>query len=61
KIAADLLAQNKRTISEIIYMVGFSSPSYFSRCFKEQYNCTPSEYVQLYSTIENGGKNGENT
>ncbi|MGQ1889903.1 two-component regulator propeller domain-containing protein [Thermophagus sp. OGC60D27] len=48
KIAASLLAQNKRSISEIIYMVGFSSPSYFSRCFKEQYNCTPSEYVKLF-------------
>ncbi|WP_010527241.1 hybrid sensor histidine kinase/response regulator transcription factor [Thermophagus xiamenensis] len=52
KIAANLLAQNKRSISEIIYMVGFSSPSYFSRCFKEQYNCTPSEYVKLHGKIE---------
>lgn len=45
KIAAQLLVQKKRTISEIIYMVGFSSPSYFSRCFKDQYGCTPSEYI----------------
>jgi DNA-binding response OmpR family regulator len=46
KIAAQLLTQKKRTISEIIYMVGFSSPSYFSRCFKEQYGCTPSEFIE---------------
>ncbi len=45
KTAASLLLQNKRSISEIIYMVGFSSPSYFSKCFKEYYNCTPKQYI----------------
>lgn len=45
KVAADLLLQRKRSISEIIYMVGFTSPSYFSRCFKEFYGCTPKEYT----------------
>jgi signal transduction histidine kinase/ligand-binding sensor domain-containing protein/AraC-like DNA-binding protein len=46
KIAADLILQHKRTISEVIYMVGFTSPSYFSRCFKEFYGCTPKEYIE---------------
>lgn len=46
KIAASLLVQKKRSISEIIYMVGFSSPSYFTRCFKEYYGCTPKEYME---------------
>jgi signal transduction histidine kinase/ligand-binding sensor domain-containing protein/DNA-binding response OmpR family regulator len=46
KIAATLLVQRKRSISEIIYMVGFTSPSYFTRCFKEFYGCTPSEYME---------------
>lgn len=46
KVAADLLAQHKRSISEVIYMVGFTSPSYFSRCFKEFYGCTPKEYIE---------------
>ncbi|MBL4560207.1 MAG: response regulator [Labilibaculum sp.] len=46
KIAADLLLQRKRYISEIIYMVGFTSPSYFSRCFKEFYGCSPKEYIE---------------
>lgn len=46
KVAADLLIQQKRSISEVIYMVGFTSPSYFSRCFKNFYGCTPKEYIE---------------
>ncbi len=32
------------SISEISYKVGFSSPRYFSRCFKTYYNMTPLDY-----------------
>ena len=32
-------------ITTAAYKVGFSSPSYFSQCFKEQYGITPSDYV----------------
>lgn len=32
-------------ISTAAYRVGFSSPSYFSQCFKEQYGITPTAYV----------------
>ena len=32
-------------ITTAVYKVGFSSPSYFSQCFKEQYGITPSDYV----------------
>lgn len=32
-------------ISTAAYQVGFSSPSYFSQCFKEQYGITPTAYV----------------
>lgn len=46
KAAADMLIQQKRSVAEIIYMVGFSSPSYFSRCFREFYGCTPTEYIE---------------
>lgn len=46
KTAADLLLQKRRSISEIIYMVGFSSPSYFTRCFKDYYGYTPKEYIE---------------
>ncbi|RAJ10384.1 tetratricopeptide repeat protein [Arenibacter echinorum] len=41
--AHDLLKQNAATASEIAYQVGFSSPSYFSKCFHEQFGHTPSE------------------
>ncbi len=46
KTAANLLIQRKRNISEIVYMMGFSTPSYFSKCFKEQYGCSPSEFIE---------------
>ncbi|MEO6719579.1 MAG: ATP-binding protein [Ferruginibacter sp.] len=36
-------------ISTAAYQVGFSSPSYFSQCFKEQYNITLSDYVSRQS------------
>lgn len=42
--AADLLKQNAGNISEICYKLGFSDISYFSRAFKKQFGCTPSEY-----------------
>jgi signal transduction histidine kinase/ligand-binding sensor domain-containing protein/DNA-binding response OmpR family regulator len=48
KCAAKLLIQKKRSVSEVIYMVGFTNPSYFSRCFKEFYQCTPTEYIERY-------------
>ena len=41
--AHDLLKQNAATSSEIAYQVGFSSPSYFTKCFHEQYGYTPSD------------------
>ncbi|MFV0521050.1 MAG: two-component regulator propeller domain-containing protein [Mangrovibacterium sp.] len=46
KVAADLLSKQKRSVSEVIYLVGFSSPSYFSRCFKDAYGCSPTEYTR---------------
>jgi len=46
KTAANMLLQKRRSISEVIYMVGFSSPSYFARCFREYYGFTPKEYIE---------------
>lgn len=43
--AALLLSQTNMTVAEVMYRVGFSSPSYFSRCFAEMYMMTPSQYV----------------
>lgn len=42
--AAMLLEQRRFTVSEVMYMVGFSSPGYFSKCFSALYGCTPSQY-----------------
>jgi len=41
--AHDLLKQQSATASEIAYQVGFSSPSYFTKCFHEQFGYTPSD------------------
>lgn len=44
--AANLLKAEAGTISEIAYMVGFNSPTYFSKSFQEFFNTSPSEYKQ---------------
>jgi YesN/AraC family two-component response regulator len=41
---AQLLLQNWGTVAEIAYEVGFSNPSYFSKCFKDQFGVIPSNY-----------------
>lgn len=40
------LARNKLQISEVAYRVGFHSPSYFSQCFHNEFECTPSQYQE---------------
>lgn len=40
------LFNNNISVSEVSYKSGFSSPSYFSKCFKEIYDMTPSQYLQ---------------
>ena len=40
----DLISNTDLNISEIVYSLGFTSRSYFSKIFKEKFNCTPSEY-----------------
>jgi len=42
----ELLRNSGQTIAEIAYEVGFSSPSYFTRCFKDQFKMSPTEYMQ---------------
>lgn len=40
----ELMSTTDMNISEIVYSVGFTSRSYFSKIFKERFDCTPSEY-----------------
>lgn len=46
KTAAMLLSQQKFTVAEVMYMVGFSSHSYFSKCFQTEYGVTPKSYAK---------------
>ena len=48
KKAAELIKSGKHSITEIVFMVGFSDPKYFRTCFKKQYNKTPSEYLNEF-------------
>jgi AraC-like DNA-binding protein len=41
-----LIKENKHTISEIAFMLGFNSIHYFSRAFTQYYEISPSEYAQ---------------
>ncbi len=45
KKAAMLLQQQKFTVAEVMYMVGFSNHSYFAKCFKEEFNISPAQYT----------------
>ena len=46
KRAAQLLAGDVGTVSEIAYKVGFENVGYFSKCFREAFGKTPSQYSQ---------------
>jgi AraC-like DNA-binding protein len=45
KRAAQLLSQGRYRVSEVSYKVGFSSPSYFAKCFQRQFGKRPGEMV----------------
>jgi YesN/AraC family two-component response regulator len=42
--AAEYIRDTQLTVSEISYMVGIEDPRYFSRCIKQKFGTTPSEY-----------------
>ena len=44
KNAAELIKRNEYNMAQIAYMVGFNDSHYFSKCFKQQYGITPTEY-----------------
>ena len=45
KRAAQLLKDGENRVNEICYMVGFNSPSYFSKCFLKQFGVLPKDFV----------------
>lgn len=46
KKAASLLASSEKTISEITYEVGFTSPSYFTKCYKDYFGESPTDFLK---------------
>ena len=44
--AKKMIEEKAGNISEIAYTVGFSSPIYFSRCFKDEFGYPPSDLVK---------------
>ncbi len=44
KEAENMIQSSDYNISQIVYSVGFTSRSYFSKIFKEKYNCSPKVY-----------------
>ena len=46
KKAASLLASSDMTVAEIGYEVGFSSPSYFTKCYREQFGESPTDLLK---------------
>ena len=51
KRAAKLIESGKYSVTEIIYMVGFSDPKYFRTCFKKHFGSTPSSYFSNFKKI----------
>lgn len=46
KKAASLLASSSMSVSEVGYEVGFSSPSYFAKCYKEEFGESPTDLLK---------------
>lgn len=53
KQAAYLLVNNNANISEVAYLVGFSSHSYFTTSFHDYFGMSPKEFIAHYSEEEN--------
>lgn len=45
KRAVELFRDGYTSVSEVGYMVGFSSPGYFTKCFQKHYGVSPKEYI----------------
>ena len=48
KRACEMLQGRTMTVSEVAYATGFSTPKYFTRCFKDMFGKTPTDYVRSY-------------
>ncbi len=53
KRAAQILAKDDSSVAEVMYTVGFSNNSYFTRAFKAEYGCTPKQYKTKFTKTLN--------
>ena len=51
ELAEKLIKTSDLNISEIVYTIGLSSRSYFSKIFKEKYKCSPKEYQDSKNSL----------
>ncbi len=49
KIAAQLIKTKDLNISEVGYSIGFNDPSYFAKCFKQEYGISPKEFAKKHT------------
>jgi len=50
KKSALLLRDTDMNVTEILYAIGFTNRSYFSKCFKQMYNMSPKEYAKKHNS-----------
>jgi len=48
----ELLKDGLNTTSEVAFLCGFSSPSYFSRCFTKRYGIPPTDYIRAIDILQ---------
>lgn len=49
-MAQKMFDEGEDRISDVCYSCGFNNTSYFAKCFREQFGCTPMEYVKKAGT-----------
>jgi AraC-like DNA-binding protein len=49
KSAAKLFHEGHKNIAQVMYQVGFNTPSHFAQCFRELYGLNPSDYIKKLS------------
>ncbi|MEK7728409.1 MAG: helix-turn-helix transcriptional regulator, partial [candidate division KSB1 bacterium] len=46
--AKKLLRENGSLVNQVAFWVGFNSHAYFSKCFHEEFGCSPTEFTKTH-------------